>query len=306
MKRLYQSLILLIGLTTLSGRSVATEPPPGDAGGWGVEPLPAPWAEAPEAEMAWARAIDRERIWSHADQRASGGWGVRIPEPLLFDMVRPLGPSRGDLEFNTLAIFPWRAKNRDLGDDPFGPGTSTIDRQRIEWAPEVEIALSDQLAIEFELPFEGGKLEELKLGIQWTFGTAFDDHYIHGFQVLIEPTPQFETWNSTLLYIGGIRFDETWSALFMLGGRMDLEGPKNFESFERLVNASLFHEVNDWLTLGIESNLAIAMDGTNNFLLVPQTHVELTERWELQSGIGLGTASEGYELSAMIRVIYAR
>jgi len=229
---------------------------------------------------------------------------VQIPEPMLFDMVRPLGPNRGDLEFNTLAIFPWRARTGRAGDDPFGPGPTTKDRGQIEWAPEVEIALSDRFAIEFELPFEGSVLEELKVGLQWTFGTAFNNRYIHGVQVLIEPTPQFDTWNSTLVYIGGIRFDETWSTLMMFGGRMDLEGPNNVDTFERLFNASLFADINEWLTLGVETNTAIRLDGTSNFILVPQTHIELTHCMELQSGVGLGAASDGYELSGIIRLIY--
>ena len=38
---------------------------------------------------------------------------------------------------------------------------------------------------------------------------------------------RWKQWNSTLLYLGGIRFNETWSALMMFGGRMDLEGPRN-------------------------------------------------------------------------------
>jgi len=297
-------LVLLFLAGAAAGSAMADDPQSLTLDGWTDESYRHPFSPVEDSE--WPGGVVREQIWSSAPERGRQGWGVKVPEPLLFDLVRPLGPTRGDIEFNTLAIFPWRAKNRQLGDDPFGPGPSTPDRQQVEWAPEVEIALSDRLAIEFELPFEGGTLEELKLGIQWTFGTAFDDHYIHGVQVLIEPTPQFETWNSTLLYLGGVRLDETWSVLFMFGGRMDLEGSDNFESFERLVNGTLFAEVNDWLTLGLESNLAVALDGTSNFILVPQSHIELTDRWELQAGLGLGTATEGYELSGIVRLIYAR
>jgi len=241
-----------------------------------------------------------------SDRSASEPHPVRIPEPLLFDLVRPLGPTRGDFEFNTLAIFPWSARTNRAGDDPFGPGPTTKDRGQIEWAPEVEIALSDRFAIEFELPFEGTRLEELKVGLQWTFGTAFNNHFIHGMQVLIEPTPQFETWSSTLLYVGGLRFDETWSTLVMFGGRMDLEGPDNIETFERLFNVSLFADVNEWLTVGLETNTAIRLDGSGNFILVPQAHIELTSCLEIQTGAGFGAADDGYEMSGIIRVIYAR
>lgn len=276
------------------------------------------WAEADPG--GWYERFDgaaAARHWDdsmRAGRRGAGRPGagrpgagepgsVPVPEPLLFDLVRPLGPRQGEVEFNTLAIFPWRARNRDLTDDPFGPGPSTPDRRDIEWAPEVEWAIVDNFAIEFELPFEGGKLEELKLGLQWTFGTAFDDHYIHGVQVLIEPTPQWRQWNSTLLYLGGIRFDETWSALLMIGGRMDLEGPRNSDSFERLFNASLFADVTEDIVVGVETNFASRIDGRRQVIVVPQTHLEFTERIELQAGVGLGVADSGYELSGIIRGI---
>lgn len=279
---------------------------------WG-EPEPSHWSDAEAG--GWYERFDgaaAARHWDTAMREAGRGPGrfragepgsVPIPEPLLFDLVRPLGPRQGEVEFNTLAIFPWRARNRDLTDDPFGPGPSTPDRRDIEWAPEVEWAIVDNFAIEFELPFEGGKLEELKLGLQWTFGTAFDDHYIHGVQVLIEPTPQWRQWNSTLLYLGGIRFDETWSALLMFGGRMDLEGPRNSDSFERLFNASLFADVTEDIVVGVETNFASRIDGRRQFIVVPQTHLEFTERIELQAGVGLGVADSGYELSGIIRGI---
>jgi hypothetical protein len=240
-------------------------------------------------------------------QVASGSDSERVdvPEPLLFDLVRPLGARRGEVEVNTLAIFPWRATNRDLQGDPFGPGPTTIDRQGIEWAPEIEYAIADNFAIEFEFPFEGATLEEYKLGLQWTIGTAFNNQYIHGFQVLIEPSTAWENWNSTLLYLGGIRFDETWSALFMLGGRMDLEGPNNSETFERLTNVSIFADISESFLVGLETNYASGIDGTNSFIFVPQVHWQVTNRWQVQSGLGFGTFTEGSERSFILRVVWS-
>jgi hypothetical protein len=231
---------------------------------------------------------------------------VDVPEPLLFDLVRPLGAKKGEVEFNTLAVFPWRATNTNLQDDPFGPGPTTPDRKGIEWAPEVEIALADNFAIEFEFPFESTTLEEYKLGLQWTIGTAFNHRYIHGFQALIEPTVEWEKWSTTLLYLGGIRFDETWSALFMVGGRINLEGPNRAETFERLTNSSIFADVADGVQVGVETNYASKLDGTSNFILIPQLHYQLTERFQTQSGLGFGTFTEGSEQSFIIRVIYSR
>jgi hypothetical protein len=64
--------------------------------------------------------------------------GPIIPEPMVFDMVRPLGARRGELEVNVLGLVPLK---RDGG------------APAIEWAPEVEWAIRDGFAVEFELPF---------------------------------------------------------------------------------------------------------------------------------------------------------
>jgi hypothetical protein len=229
-----------------------------------------------------------------------------IPEPMLFDLIRPLGAKRGEVEFNTLAIFPWRAVNRDLDRDPFGSGQTTRDREGIEWAPEIEFAFADGWAVEFELPFEGQKLEAYKFALQGTFGTAFDNRYIHGFQTIVEPTPEWSRWNSTLLYLGGIKFDEQWSALFMVGGRIDLAGRGNAGTFERLVNASLFREIRDDFVLGMEVNHAVGNRGRSQTILVPQFHYDLTRQIQLQSGIGLGVFDQGSEQSFIMRVVFEK
>ena len=78
---------------------------------------------------------------AHASLGGHAGY-PHIPEPMVFDMVRPLGAQRGELEINTLA-------QRNLS----GSGSRT------EWAPEIEYAFMDGLAIEFELPFENSELK---------------------------------------------------------------------------------------------------------------------------------------------------
>ena len=257
------------------------------------------WDDAPvqPAEVRWLPSAVFQHEPAHDHQR------VDVPEPLLFDLVRPLGARKGELEFNTLAIFPWSASNTNPDDDPFGPSPTTFDKGGIEWAPEVEYALADNFAIEFEFPFESSTLEEYKLGLQWTIGTAFDNRYIHGFQVLVQPTSDWENWNSTLLYLAGIRFDETWSALIMAGGRMDLEGPDNAGTFERLLNASLFADVNRSARVGLETNYASKLDGTAEFILIPQLHYDFNDHFQVQAGLGFGAFSEGSEQSFILRVI---
>jgi len=229
-----------------------------------------------------------------------------IPEPMLFDLVRPLGARRGELEVNVLSQFPWSATNRDKSSDPFGSGQTTKDLGGIEWAPEIEYAFADGWAIEFELPFEKGTLEAYKVALQGTFGTAFDGHYIHGFQAICEPTTSWEDWNSTLLYLGGIRFDPRWSALFMVGGRMNLAGSDRAETFERLVNFTLFREWSERTTFGFEVNNATGFNDKRQTIVVPQLHREITEHLSIQFGVGLGVFENGSEQSFVLRGIWSR
>lgn len=44
-----------------------------------------------------------------------------IPEPMVFDMMRPLGAKQGELEANVLTTTPWSGKDGNT-----------------HWAPEVE------------------------------------------------------------------------------------------------------------------------------------------------------------------------
>lgn len=87
-----------------------------------------------------------------------------VPKPMIFDMMRPLGTKRGELEVHMLAT---RAL---LGTD-----------RAIHWALEIEYA---GFAIEGELPFVDGRLAELKLGIQAAFGTMNGGRTAHGVQYL--------------------------------------------------------------------------------------------------------------------------
>ena len=70
---------------------------------------------------------------------------VRIPEPMVFDLVRGLGARRGELEVNTLVLLPM----------------NDWDDRHVDWAPEIEYALLDGVALEFELPFEDGRFLHL-------------------------------------------------------------------------------------------------------------------------------------------------
>jgi hypothetical protein len=230
----------------------------------------------------------------------------RIPEPLVFDLVRPLGARRGELEVNTLALIPLGSfrTRRAPETDPFGPAPLSKDRGGIEWAPEIEYAVADGFALEFELPFEEGHLESYKFAGQYTFGTAFENRYIHGTQVIVEPDVNFDVCDLTLLYLAGVRFDETWSVLAMFGGRTAV-GSKFDERTEMLFNFSIFADITEHVSIGVETNHARKLNGTGAVLLMPQVHWEITDQFMIQSGVGVGFLTEEAIPTAGLRVIYS-
>src|SRR5690606_14286490 len=140
------------------------------------------------------------------DPRVPGlfpGAAPHIPEPLAFDLVRGLGARAGELEINTLAISPWSRR---------GP---------VEWAPEIEWAPRDDLALELELSIHNTQLHALKLALQFTFPHAHRRDFIAGWQLIGTYAPGERLLETTSLFIAGYRFDRRWSALAMAGLRAD-------------------------------------------------------------------------------------
>lgn len=227
-----------------------------------------------------------------------------IPEPLLFDLIRPLDAKKGELEINTLVSKSYTHQNQQLSNDPFGSGTTTQDRKQLEWSPEIEYALADGFALEFELPAEGKHIEAYKIGGQYTLG-KLGENYIHGLQVLLEPNVAWKHFNTTLLYLGGYRFDEIFSTLFMLGGRMNLEGNHKSQTFEYLANGSIFAQLPHHVVLGMETNYALSKENHYALTLVPQIHYEAHRNMQFQAGLSFGNASFSKEKAFVIRGIYS-
>ncbi|GGB62001.1 hypothetical protein [Blastomonas aquatica] len=188
-----------------------------------------------------------------------------VPEPLVFDMVRPLGAKRGELEINTLV-------QQNLS----GP-----DRA-VEWAPEIEYAVADGLAIELELPIEGLSVTDYKMGLQGTIGTFAGGRGIHGIQYLGLYNRGDRRWESTLVYIAGFRFDDRWSTLSMVGfGDVTFSGPSNRNL---IVNHTTFYSLTPQSHLGVEIN---TRRGGDDFTLVmPQAQFHLARGLSLQAGLG--------------------
>lgn len=242
-----------------------------------------------------------------ADEFADASHFPRIPEPMVFDLVRPLGARQGELEINTLAIIPLTSyrSRRPPVTDPFGITPLSVDRTGIEWAPEIEYAVGDGLAFEFELPFEEGHLEAYKFAGQYTFGTAFNGQFIHGVQGIVQPTVNFSEWDLTLLYLVGVRFDETWSALAMLGGRTSAGTPQFDERTDTLCNLTLFADVAPHATVAVETNYARNLRGAATLLVMPQLHWEATDHFMLQLGVGAGFTMNEVIPALGLRAIYS-
>ncbi len=228
------------------------------------------------------------RFISLDEERHGGGRGHRgpfIPEPMVFDLVRSLGAGVGEAEVNVLGL---------------------INSDRVEWAPEFEMVIFKDFAVEFELPFDDNKLDSYKFAAQHTLGTAFDDKFIHGWQGIVEHRRETGVTETTLLHIGAARFDETWSTLWMLGGRGHIGGERREARSDFLANWSVFADVNEKLVAGIETNLAVPLGGgRTNLLLMPQLHIDLTNNLQLQCGFGprfIGKVARG---EAGLRLIWS-
>lgn len=190
-----------------------------------------------------------------------------IPEPMVFDLVRPLGARAGEREINVLAIRPLRR----------GP---------TDWAPEIEIAYADGQSVEFELPFADGRLTQLKVALQGTFGTGADGRWIHGWQYIGLYDRDRARAENSLLYISGYRFDARWSSLSMAGLRQ--VGLRQLGPTDLLLNQSIFYDLGPATVLGLELNLrrGLAVAGTTRLLVIPQLHVRLSPATSLQAGLG--------------------
>jgi hypothetical protein len=189
-----------------------------------------------------------------------------VPEPMIFDMMRPLGARQGELEANTLATAPLSGPDR-----------------KIAWAPEVEYALADGFAIEGELPFEGSRLAELKLGLQGALGSFNQGRSAHGIQYLGIYDRHSHHYSSSLIYMLAHRFDARWSNVAMAGlSDLSFKGGANRNA--AILNNTTFYDASDATVLGLEINYLGGSEG--QVLAMPQIHQRLASKINAQFGLG--------------------
>ena len=202
-------------------------------------------------------------VWSLAEAQTDY---PDVPEPMIFDMMRPLGAKRGELEVNTLATVPLSGRD-----------------DAVNWAPEVEYALADGFAIEGELPFVNGRLAELKLGLQASFGTTGGGRTGHGVQYLGIYDRRAGHYRSSFAYMAAHRYNSRWSSVTMAGlGDVRLSGGRGRNG--AILNHSTFYDSREGQVLGLEVNYRGGSEGY--WLLMPQWHQQLGGNFAMQTGIG--------------------
>jgi hypothetical protein len=189
----------------------------------------------------------------------------RIPEPMVFDLIRPLGAERGEFEVNSLFRF-----------------SPTERPRRLQWAPEVEYAFLEGYGIEFEVPLENSRIDSWKGAIQGTLPRPLKKTFIHGWQAVGETIHNDGYWQLDLLYLAGARWHPNWSAFTMTGVRreQDSAGANAF-----LGNYSLFFHLKDTVSYGLESNFKGRGSTGRGLLLMPQAQFRKS-RLNLQIGAG--------------------
>ncbi len=217
---------------------------------------------------------------------------VVIPEPLMFDLVRGLGARQGELEINTLADFP-------LND-----GSS----RGVEWAPEIEYALFNNFAVEAEFPLNNFELEAYKMAIQWTMGASKNNKFIHGIQIIGESYIDEDLLELNFLYVPAYRFNQVWSAIGLFGVMVESGDDAADKNSTIILNASVFADLNEHTTLGIEFNNTDPIiqkldDNKMDLLVLPQVHYEFDSGFAFQFGLGPKFTGESTDASAVLRVI---
>lgn len=204
----------------------------------------------------------------HENRPRKGGKSSHlIPEPLHFDLVRPLHARRGELEINSLFVRPLARQGGHL-----------------EWAPEIEYAFLDGHAIELEFPLEGRELAEYKVALQGTLPGG-PEAFVHGWQTIGRRSRHAKGGSLDGLYLAGYRLHPRWSVFSMQGVRRTRTDQTR--SWQPLFNPSLFHHTSERLVLGLESNFTLGTREVRSRLILPQAHWTINRRYSMQWGLGV-------------------
>ncbi len=220
---------------------------------------------------------------SYSSSGGSFSNAPRLPEPMVFDLVLPLGAQKNEYEFN--ALFQHDFEN-----------------QAVTMSPEFEYAYADGYGIEFELPMETTGVAAYKIGLQGTFNFLNTNRFIHGWQYIGEYHRDAKKFENNLLYIFGYQFNQNWSLLNMLGSRLSDTRAKG--DIEGLVNSNLFYSLSKDLLMGLETNWEFRPNRPNMMLVMPQLHVQITPHAKIQLGFGVKKDRREYFSHVASRIIF--
>jgi hypothetical protein len=216
----------------------------------------------------------------------SGDLGSRsqgIPEPMVFDLVRPLCAKKGELEVNALGRIPIAGRH-----------------SKVLWAPEIEYAVVDNVAVELELPFNNLELQDLKGAVQITLPSS-TKRYHHGLQVIGEHHLDDRASSITPLYISAINITKRLGVIGINGIKFNDIGRSH--EISGVLNGSIFYVASDKWTYGVETNLEISSRNTT-LSVFPQVHKELSKNMSVQFSIGIAQLdSNRFRPIAGIRLI---
>ncbi|CAH9018861.1 hypothetical protein [Candidatus Nitrosacidococcus sp. I8] len=218
-----------------------------------------------------------------------------VPEPMIYDLVRNLCASRGEIEINALTEY--------------SPNEGTVTP-----SPEIEYSFLDGYAVELEvdtnIPVDPGHLEgnmriaDYKPSLQGTFG-YHNSHFAHGWQFTGEYFTDGKGFSNTAIYLLEYQFNKHWSIFSMAGARRSDFFSNVF--YKGIVNQNLFYTFSSGLILGLEVNWVYKPNfpsNSDNLIVMPEVHKELTEHINLQFGVGLERTKHKDSLNTGMRLVY--
>ncbi len=230
-------------------------------------------------------AIANEQPSASSDA-ASSSQELGIPEPLIFDLVRPLGSPKGELEVNAFLNHT--------------PGSGEL-----QWSPEIEYSFADGYAVELELPYLNSQLQEYKLALQGTLGTLLEGKMVHGWQTIVRRARHEHAYSADALYLNGVRLSDKWSTMNMVGmRRTSFNGDGDLHG---LVNSAWFYHASQKLVLGMELNNEFRPQRQWHYRLTPQLHYSFSDHRGIQLGVGPSRLADDRksEWLSAIRFIYS-
>lgn len=190
---------------------------------------------------------------------------LKIPEPMVFDLVRPLGAPKGELEVNSLFRIS------EFGGHPV-----------LQWAPEIEYTFAEGWGVEFELPAENGYLEAYKFAIQGKFKRLSTRRTLQGWQGIYEWNRMAGSPQTDLLHLFGWQISPEWS-FFSMNGIRRHAAPRR--DFGYLGNHTVFRRLSSRLELGLETNTQAAPKDALRFMAMPQV-LWRVGHYNIQAGAG--------------------